>query len=671
MPPLPCELLQTTDINLANLVEEVSNNWLPKENLSTLDWMESNLYLPKEESDKDGLYDSDVVPYFWGIAHAFDNPEVEMVVVQKAAQIGWTLLLCGWLFKVITTAPSRILGLFAKSEQVVKFFEDKFNPIGEVCPEVASVIDFSSSRKSGNRANEKKYPGGYFRGFGSNSVSNVKSTPSPIVVVEEPDDTNKSVGDQGDSIRLARERLKRWLEKKFIIGGTPSVEGLSIVEHYVSLGSQRVLPITCHDCEESHVLDWENVSWMQSDSHNEHPVFGVHLPETAVYCCPLCGSVWDDWRRKKNVYDTCKKARDGGDNWAGWVATVDTGIKNQSFKDLSELYVCLKGTSLSDVVEDYLEAEKEASIGEESARIVFQNSKLAKTYAYKTDAPDTKSLEERAEDYDEWTIPDGGLVITAGVDVQHDRLAIIVRAWGRDEESWLVFWGEIFGDTKLTTDPVWDELSSLLFRVYHHEKGYKIGFSAGTIDTSDGTTSDAAYSWVKKNKKYRIMAGKGSSDTKQDSEIFSPPRKSVDSSRDNLKASKYGVKPYIVGTLKSKDVFTSRLKLTGKGPAVMHWYKSVRQDYYDQITSEVKAPHRSIRGKLVYQCRSGVRNEAFDCERYALHAARSLKLHARSPKDWDDLEKRLMQVDLFSQSETSQKNNANPKTNVISKGVEI
>ncbi len=657
--------MQITGLNLQNLVEEVSEEFLPQEECGTIEWMEENLYIPKEESDKDGLYDSDMTPYFWGIAHAFDHPEVEMCAVQKAAQIGWTLLLCGWLFKVIKTAPTRILALFSKDGQVVKFFEDKFNPIGKVCAALSNVLDFSTSRKSGNRANEKKYPGGYIRGFGSNSVSNVKSTPAPRVVVEESDDTNKNVGDQGDAIRLSRERLKRWSNKKFIIGGTPSVADVSIVEHHVKLGTQRVLPIECHDCGEAHVLDWEHVSWLTSDTIEPHPVFGNKLPETAVYVCPGCGSAWDDWQRKKNIYDTCKKARDSGDEWCGWVATVkDASIKNQSFKDLSELYVCLKGTSLADVVEDFLEAEKEAALGDESARIVFQNSKLAKTYAYASDAPEIETLKERAENYDEFIVPDGGLLLTAGVDVQDDRLAIVIRAWGHDEESWLVYWGEIYGNTVDKNDAVWRDLEKILFREFKHEKGFSLGMSAVSIDSSDGGTSEAVYSWVRKHQKRGVMAIKGASDFGSDREIFSLPR-SVETNKSNSKASRYGLKVYIVGTGKAKDTFSKRLKLIGCGASRLHWYEDVRDDYYEQILGEVKAPHPKARGKLVWQPKAGVRNEALDCEVYCLHAARSQKVHIKTPAEWDKLLNKLMQADLFSQVviEKKQKEAAKPQQN--------
>lgn len=65
----------------------------------------------------------------------------------------------------------------------------------------------------------------------------------------------------------------------------------------------------------------------------------------------------------------------------------------------------------------------------------------------------------------------------------------------------------------------------------------------------------------------------------------------------------------------------------------MHWYKEVRPDYFEQLVSEVKAPARNSR-KRVWQKKSSVRNEALDCEVYALHAARSLKLHMWTPARW-------------------------------------
>jgi phage terminase large subunit GpA-like protein len=63
----------------------------------------------------------------------------------------------------------------------------------------------------------------------------------------------------------------------------------------------------------------------------------------------------------------------------------------------------------------------------------------------------------------------------------------------------------------------------------------------------------------------------------------------------------------------------------------------VRADYWEQLTSEVKAPSRT-RNRKTWQKKAGVRNEALDCEVYALHAARRLKTNLLQPAHWDAIE---------------------------------
>ena len=445
------------------------------------------------------------------------------------------------------------------------------------------------------------------------------------MLVEEPDDTNGNVGDQGDAIRLARERIKRFRKRKFVIGGTPSVEDLSEVEHYINLGTQRVLPVVCHDCGDTHVLDWENVSWVERDEGTVHPVYGRHIPESAIYACPHCGSAWNDWQRQQNIFNTCDQAEKAGDKFCGWVPTVETDGVIETFKGLSELYVCIPGTSLASLVKDYLEAEHEAAAGDEAGRIIFQNSKLGKPYAYRSkDNLDHEQLQALADDYPELTVPKGGLIVTAGIDVQDDRLAIIIRAFGRNEESWLVLWKEISGDTVDKNDPVWDELDQILFNGFEHETLGRVFLSAASFDSSDGGTNHAVYHYVrtrsKKHRRVHLMAIKGDSNDNGKREIFRLPSAKIDhhNAKRTTKADKHGVLVYLVGTHKAKDILSKRLQGTA---AFMHSYKDARADYWEQVTAEVKAPSKKLRGQMTWQVRSGRRNEGTDCEVYALHAA--------------------------------------------------
>jgi len=648
------------------MILRVGKKWEPPRKRATLEWLREEYRLPSEGAALPGPYNPDYVPYLWGIFAALDDIKTRIVVTMKAAQIGWTFGLIGWVGKKIDVEPCPMVILFPKDGAAREFSDEKLTPAIKATPALSSKIDVSTSRKSGNRSLFKNFPGGFAKLAGSNSISNVQSTPARIVVIEEPDQTCDNVKDQGDAIRLVKERQKRFRDGLLVLGGTPSVKGVSRVEEHIELSDQRVLPIACNDCGEKHVLDFENVTWVTSDEGQAHPVYGHAKPDSSVYACPHCGSVWDDYQRQQNIINTVKQSALDKDPMFGWVPTVEVSGGIIGFKELNELYVCIPGTSLADVVRDYLEALHDAEKGDQSGLIVFQNSKLGRPYEYQSNAPAMDELADRAEDYEELTIPEGGLVLTAGVDVQHDRLAIIIDAYGRDEESWTSYCGEIAAKSSTVDikDPVWDELDKLLFTPRKHVKGFTINMSAVSIDSSDGQTSDAVYHYVRTRQRHGVMAVKGSSNDYGNREIYSAPRK-VDF-KTKTKASKYGLQVYIVGTYKAKDLLIGdhgRITLLGSGAGRMHWYQDIRADFYEQITSEIKAPHRSVRGKMVWQKKSGVRNEFLDCKSMSLHAARSIKLHAQSPAWWQNLEQKLIQADMFSQTDEKTEAKENQKQN--------
>lgn len=209
---------------------------------------------------------------------------------------------------------------------------------------------------------------------------------------------------------------------------------------------------------------------------------------------------------------------------------------------------------------------------------------------------------------------------------------------------------EIYGNTFDKKDQVWDGLDKILFGPIPHACGSVLRVMAATIDSSDGGTSDAVYHYMRtRQPRMRLlMAGKGASSDYGNREIFSKPKESIDTKGQyNTKAAKYGLRPYIVGTHKAKDLIAARLRLDGRGAGRMHAYRDVRPDYWTQITGEVKAPHRRLRGKRVWQKKSGAAVEALDCEVYALHAARAAKVHLMTEAGWLAIERAVKQSDLF------------------------
>jgi len=613
--------------------------WAPPPKLTTTEWSNAYRYLAAESSALPGKYRAELTPWIAGIHGALDDKNAWKVVCMKSAQVAWTDgVINNWIGRTIDIDPAPVIGLFAKEGSAKEYVDEKFAPMVMATPRLRDRIDVQTTRRAGNRWQFKKFPGGFLKVVGSNSPSNVKSTPAPRVFVEEPDDAQINVGKQGDSIKLLEERTKTYHRRKVVFGGTPSVKGLSAIEEAYNTSDRRRFWIPCHACGESHVLSWDHVVWDQ-DADIVHVVYGKSRPETATYVCPHCGTPWSDHEKNRNVRRGDWRAEAPFRGIAGFY--------------INELYSPFPGSKLSRLVERYLEAQHALDQGDDSDWIVFVNSCLGLPYEYASDAPDRKALEDKALEYDELTVPSGGLILTSGIDVQHDRLAIIIRAWGRDEESWLVYWGELYGNTIDHRDPVWDGLDKLVFGAFEHESGASMRMNAISIDSSDGTTSDAVYKWVRTRQGRGVMAIKGSSNDYGTREIFSRPRAIDAKGHRNTKASKHGLQIYMVGTHKAKDLIAGRMKLAGTGPGRMHWYQSVRQDYFEQMTGEVKAPHRRLRGKKVWQQKSGARIEAWDCEVYALHASRAAKVHLLKPAQWDARESALLQADIFSTAAAS------------------
>jgi phage terminase large subunit GpA-like protein len=600
-----------------------------------------------------GHFRFDITPYLRPILDACANPAVRRVVCRKSSQIGWTdgvvLNLIGYR---IDSNPSRILVLFPREKTAIDFNDEKLEPMIESVAGLASKVNLKS-RAAGNRQLFKRYPGGFAKLIASNAPGDVKSTSAPLVIVEEPDDCNQNVKGQGDSIKLAEERAKSYHNSLIVIGGTPTIKGVSAIDEEMKKTDSQKWFVPCHDCGESHVLAWENVHWTK-DEASPHPVHGKHHPETAYYTCPHCGSVWNDAQKAANI-------RRGG-----YVATAAfTGA--MGFDDLNELYSPFPNSTMPHIVAKFLEASREFKAGKAEKLIAFWNSSLGRSYEYKSELPAIADLEQRAEAYAEGTVPMGGLVLKMGVDVQHNRLAIAIWAYGRDMESWLVFWGEEYGATSSGDDPVWKSIDSYVDRIYPHASGAEAFVESVSIDSSDGQTSDAVYDWVRRRRRGRckVMAVKGSSSA--GTEIYvAPAVRSIDPGAGS-KASKYGVKVHMVGTEKAKDLILGytadggRIKrcdraadgsiATGRGAGRMHWYRGVRHDFYEQLAdSEVKVPNNKVSGRLAWTLKAGRHNEALDCTVYAEHAARAFRLHLWTDAQWAAREAALRAPDLFAKS---------------------
>lgn len=631
----------------------------PPPPLSPVEWAETYRTLSREEAnDFAGPYSLENTPVLRGILAACDPTINRRVVVQKSAQLGYTAgIVCNVLGYHVHWEPCVQVVMFPREKSAKDFDAEKFSPMVRATPVLAKRIKLKS-RSDGNSQTRKHYPGGLIKLVASNSPSDVKSTSAKIRIVEEPDDTNKDVKGQGNSIAMLRERGKSIRNNFELIGGSPTAKGASQIENEMRTTDQRRFMVTCHepDCGERHEVEWAYVKipglnltpeeLAAPDIDQRYPsreVYGRARHEDAYYCCPHCGSIWTDDERIANI----RKAAAVPPLY-GWEPTADSPDPGFFCNELQSIF---DGSRVPILAEKYLRALNLLEQGDATEMVAFENSTRGRCWEYSGELPEEDELRKRAERYSEWSVPAGALVPLLSVDVQHDRLALCCWVVGRGEEMWLAYWGEIYGQTIVPHAGAWVELQQILDKEIRTAAGVPLRIAACGIDCSDGQTSEASYAFVRRHDRgvnRPVLALKGAPDDVGRVEIWTPP-KAIDPNRRATKASKAGVQVHIVGTAKAKDLILGwateggRVRLEGKGAGRMHWYEGVRDDFFEQLLSEIKIPDRLNPKRRKWKARTDRRNEALDCTVYALYLARHLRLHLRRPGQWDLDEIRLRQ----------------------------
>jgi len=256
-------------------------------------------------------------------------------------------------------------------------------------------------------------------------------------------------------------------------------------------------------------------------------------------------------------------------------------------------------TPLSDGVRDFLAVKKNP----EQLR-VWTNTYLGETWEDAGERIDDYDLAERRENFD-GKIPNEVALLTAGVDVQDNRLELSIIGWGRDDESWVIDHHTLYGDP--STPHLWASLDTILSTVYETHDGRQMAIRASCVD-SGGHFTNTVYQYCKKNAPKRIFAIKGVGG--EGKPIAGRP------SKNNV--GKCPLFPVGVDTV--KDLIFARLRIQEPGAGYVNFSDSLDEEYFRQLTAEkiVTRFHRGFKKRVFEKVRP--RNEALDCMVYAIAA---------------------------------------------------
>ncbi len=616
--------------------EDVLRAWRrgmrPDADLTVSEWADAHRWLSSRASAEPGRYRTARTPYLRGIMDAFSpSHPAQRISFMKAAQVGATEAGNNWIGFVIHHAPGPMLAVLPTVEMAKRTSRGRIDPLIEDSPALKERVSPARSRDAGNSMLSKEFPGGILVLTGANSATGLRSMPARYVFLDEVDAYPASADEEGDPVTLAEARTTTFAHRrKVFMVSTPTIRGLSRIEREFEASDQRRYFVPCPHCGHRQWLQFERLRWAKG------------RPETAAYHCAGC---------ERPIAEHHKTEMLARGEWRAMAVSADpTAIGFH----LSALYSPIGWKSWEQIARDWLAAQ-----GSDEMLRAARNTLLGETWIESGEAPEWQRLADRREVFAA-QIPAAGLFLTAGADVQKDRIEVDVWAWGRGMTSWLVDHIVIPGGPD---DPAcWEKLTALLGQTWQHENGAFMTLAKLAIDT--GYESAAVYAWSRKQGIAQVAPVKGLEGFNRATPVSGPTF--VDATVNGRKL-KRGARLWTVATATFKAETYRYLRIerpsdedraSGVAPpaGTIHLPDWADSEWLKQLVAEQLVTIRDKRGYARQEWQKlRERNEALDARVYARAAAWILGADRFDERMWRQLEKQagVETVATTAKSETA------------------
>ena len=571
----------------------------PRPKLTGSEWSDQYRFVAPGTSPEPGKWRTSRVPYMKEPLDMATSHSVEKVVIMAASQVAKSELLMNVMGYYIDQEPSSIMMIQPTVENAEAFSKERIDPTIQASPVLKEKMSVTvsdekgRSRKSSSTIRMKHFTGGYLAMVGSNSPSGLASRPIRVLLCDEID--RYGLTQEGDPLKLAVQRTQNFTNRKIVFVSTPTTEqregGPTIYEEFMK-SDQRGYFVTCPHCGKQFEMEWGNVHWSNDEQ-------GDLVEDSIRMECPHCN----------------QKVRGNGkpDPYL-----LESGVwipKNPEARTIGYhlTSLCSPWVELRDLVEEWVDANHKK---DKKGLQEFINLKLGEPWHEdEADLNLWEKLSERREFYPNTGLPKEILMLTCGVDVQHDRLEATVFGWAKDYECYGIKHVIIPGDPKLSE--VWSALDVALLEKFELEDNRELNISCTFIDSGDGTLTDRVYQYTKPRERSRVFSIKGSATL---------GRAIVDRPTNN---NRYKAHLFVLGVDAGKRLVMQRLAIQDIGPGFVHFPRGrdngFTEEYFKQLTAEVFF-RKYEKSKITEGWKKiRERNEALDCCVYATAAIEFMK----------------------------------------------
>lgn len=560
------------------------------------EWADAHFVLSPEGSAEPGRYNSKRAAYVPGMLDAIVEPGVKTATFKCSAQVSKTTILLIIIGYMACRRPAPTMFATANDNLVEQFSKERLAPAIRDVPEMARVFPAEGERSASNKLAHKKFPGGFLAMVSAQSPANMRARSIKFALADEVDAWEGNANKEGDPISGLVKRGTTFWDFRMIAASTPLEKYRSRISRLYDESDQRRFMVPCPHCEGQQALEWKLDKESNDGYRPKNIQWEPGKPETARYVCEHCGSLLDDIDLKQAV-------RKGY-----WQASMPFN-GNAGFW-IWELYS--PWSSLYKIVKTY-----EYAVGFADRMMSFVNTTLGLEWEGEVVGTlEVRVLMARREELPRYVVPAAAGLLTAAVDVQADRLELMVIAWGIDDQRWILSVEQIPGDPN--GPRVWALLQENLLRVYKHAaNGREMGIEVCALD-SGGWHTQKVYDFCAQH----MLAGRLWFPIKGVSGFGKPIWK-----RSPMRL-KGGIPLYLVGVDDAKTSVYASLAVREPGPNYVHLPMSMGEDNFKRLTVEKCLKTVDPKGfqKREWVKPEGARNEEFDLAVYNVAARSSLNV---------------------------------------------
>jgi phage terminase large subunit GpA-like protein len=417
------------------LLAKWAEAWRPRVDLDRAQWCEANLRVPAEVSASPGKVDLVRYAYMREPLAAADDPNVEVIVLVWATQLGKTTFLILVLASQAAMDPVPSMLACPDKDSLIEL-RDKFHSFAEASPALAPTLPPTRARN-----NRWIDVGGLRCHLAYAYATQRLSGKSTALCLATEVDRWRMRKEQGSPEKLLAERVKAFFRYKIIYESSPTDENSRIWKLFET-SDRRQLLVPCPRC--NHFQEFRLFP------HRDGPLAGrggIHglkdadgkwrtpdqLRAEAYYIC----------EQGCKITDEKKPAMVAAGVWCPKGQTVTNGkLIGEPERgpriwggQLNSLYA--EPITFGRFAAEYLESRDDPG----KLQSYWQNW-MALRWQRKVDSPHWATLGRKLRgSHKRGLVPIGAIFLTAGTDVGPDYTRWVVRAWGEGSTSWLVDWG--------------------------------------------------------------------------------------------------------------------------------------------------------------------------------------------------------------------------------------